>query len=459
MSENNKNNGNSVHKLNVYVYKILPQKCPFCGDQLVPAKLKTKKGKLINLAMATCKRCKKRFATPVFFTTYEDNINLQNPETALPFIEERKTRLEEKKRRREEKEAKRLADKLAEKEALNKLRRGENTRVIEPRKDQPTKKSILEMINREWSSIPGFDIDEYAQSWTSLNLRQSVFASLFVLFLTRNNEGQYNCFAISSVYNEIKQNETTILHINGELAQTLLDSIKQQQTHFTYRGNRFDVVSAIAVKENTLFKYVGRTNLKKLYSPKNKLISQTSTKRQIEYSSRECVYVYFRLTNSCVKYKHEIETVTAKTINAKNGEPIEVNVFHCLDCDKYFINYEVLQEYISHGIFPAFTYSMVRSDNSNMKEASQLMLYGYNVRDGILSGYERQNVLAWIIDSKLMTKAEIIKDLQFKARYNGSKIGNEKAKAKWQDDILFVSQYVSDNTKTIQAEFFRGKNS
>ena len=167
------------------------------------------------------------------------------------------------------------------------------------------------------------------------------------------------------------------------------------------------------------------------------------------------VLVYFRLTNRCVKYKHEIETVTAKTINARNGQSINVNVFHCKNCDQYFINYEALQKYISKGIYPALSFKITKDIGNSLNEASKLMLYGYRVAEGKISTLERRNVLSWIIDSGLLTKAEIIKDLQFKVRYNGSKAGNEKAKAKWQDDIQFVSRYVRDNSRTINAEFVR----
>lgn len=92
-------------------------------------------------------------------------------------------------------------------------------------------------------------------------------------------------------------------------------------------------------------------------------------------------------------------------------------------------------------------------DINGLNEVSQLILYGYNVREGNLSSDERHAILSWIIDSRLLSKAEIIKDLQFIVRYNVSKKGNEQAKTKWENDIQFVSRYVIDNIKTIQAQF------
>ena len=81
------------------------------------------------------------------------------------------------------------------------------------------------------------------------------------------------------------------------------------------------------------------------------------------------------------------------------------------------------------------------------------MLYGYNVREGKLTQFEHRRILEWIIDSGLMSKADIIRDLQFKVGYNGNKAGNERARQKWLDDIQFVSQYTAGNNKNIIATF------
>ena len=80
------------------------------------------------------------------------------------------------------------------------------------------------------------------------------------------------------------------------------------------------------------------------------------------------------------------------------------------------------------------------------------MMYGYSVREGI-SQQERRRVLEWVIDSGLMSKSEIIRNIQFKVRYNGSKAGNERARQKWLDDIQYVSHYVIGNKREIKPVF------
>ena len=83
------------------------------------------------------------------------------------------------------------------------------------------------------------------------------------------------------------------------------------------------------------------------------------------------------------------------------------------------------------------------------------MLYGYNAKDGVLSNSKRQNILAAVITKNLMSKAEIIKNIQSKIDFNGKKKGNEKAKSKWEEDIRFVSTYGTDNQKKINGKLIR----
>ena len=98
---------------------------------------------------------------------------------------------------------------------------------------------------------------------------------------------------------------------------------------------------------------------------------------------------------------------------------------------------------------------LVENNLSGLRNVSELMIYGYTVREGELTKEQRQRILSWIIDVGLLSKAEIIKDLQFKVSYNGKKPGNEKAKKKWEEDIQFVSHYVKGNTSRIEATFIR----
>lgn len=85
----------------------------------------------------------------------------------------------------------------------------------------------------------------------------------------------------------------------------------------------------------------------------------------------------------------------------------------------------------------------------------QLYILGYSVKEGVLTHEQRQQILAEIIDNGLMGKEQIIRKLQFLVRFNGTKPENHAAKEKWQADILFVSQYTSNNTRKVEPIFMR----
>lgn len=125
-------------------------------------------------------------------------------------------------------------------------------------------------------------------------------------------------------------------------------------------------------------------------------------------------------------------------------------------CERCFINAEVLnKDYYSRNLFPLLNYDLANVNPSSLKEFSELYILGYSVKEGILTCEERQQVLAEIIENGLMGKEQIIRKLQFLVRFNGSKPENRVAKEKWQADILFVSQYISDNKRRIEPVFIR----
>ena len=173
-----------------------------------------------------------------------------------------------------------------------------------------------------------------------------------------------------------------------------------------------------------------------------------------EKTFTDVIYVYFRLSNSCVKYHHPIETLTLESNDMNSNRTTFMNVFHCKLCDKYFINSDLLEEYASNNILPAFHYHFVNDVKLKLRDFSQIRLYGYNAAAD-MGETERQDILRWIIESKLMTKEEIIRDLQFKISYNGKKAGNDVARKKWQNDLVFVSTYTNNNKLDVEGTIKR----
>lgn len=75
------------------------------------------------------------------------------------------------------------------------------------------------------------------------------------------------------------------------------------------------------------------------------------------------------------------------------------------------------------------------------------------MKEGELTEKQRQLLLKELIDKGLMTKDQIIRNIQSKVDFNGKKSGNENAKKRWIDDIKYVSQYTVGNVQEIHGRF------
>ena len=274
-------------------------------------------------------------------------------------------------------------------------------------------------------------------------------SSILAAFLLVDNTGNSRWYFVcndSSVVMKVRHERVLLTNPRDPLASLMLKHVFNNELFFSHNGRKYKIVSWVMLN-------------KELYSSIIEQGEESVLDRSIDTIQIDTVpvYVYSRLNNKCTMNNHNIETVTAETTDVKTGCMIHVNVYHCMACQKYFVNYEALQSYISRGIYPALQYELVDTNTSGLRESSELMLYGYSVKDGELTKAQRQRILAWIIDAGLLSKNEVIKDLQFKVRYNGAKKSNASAKSKWQEDILFVSQYTSNNTKKIKAVYRRQK--
>ena len=442
MKAENTNNKKPAYALKVYVYKIIPRDCPFCNKHLESTVIIRPKGKSVNNRLKVCKDCDKNFADIEYYLMYENRLLCINSDLLPELIAERNEKIEARKKLQEEN----IARKKARQEEINlekqKIEEIEKQQLEEERiKAQNKKEEIFEKISRT-QKLDKHIIEAFKTEWDKVNFNLQELSKLAYVFFVRNNNGALSCIVTTKANPPPKSNVKGI-HIIS--ARSKLSTKLHSHFELKQKDEAFEVIEKINLKKS-----IDQTN-----SPEGQKANQVANEKEKadSYDEIKTVYVYFRLTNTCVKYKHDIESLTAKTTNAKNGTKIKVNVFHCKACDKYFINYEALQKYISKGVYPSLPYALTNDLSGFLHDASKLMLYGYRVADGTLTTQERRAVLSWIIDSGLLTKAEIIKDLQFKVRYNGSKKGNERAKAKWLDDIQFVSQYVMDNKQTINAAF------
>ena len=87
----------------------------------------------------------------------------------------------------------------------------------------------------------------------------------------------------------------------------------------------------------------------------------------------------------------------------------------------------------------------------NLADNSPLQLCGYTVSaENNLSDKERELILSNVISRQIMTKPAVIRLLEWFIHMNGQKPSNSLAKAKWEHDLAFVSNYDSKNQKNQQ---------
>ena len=449
-------NDNSNKKVPVYVYPHIRKLCRNCGGALRKSEIGVIDKRLQN-GLAICMKCRRRVTSIGFYLAHTDDfacINISEMEKAL---ENRKAKIERKRARKET--SKEETTRITE---VNKPLHTQPSEVNEENPDlltQAKKNKILEIVSQTNQKLSKHVIERFKAAWLKVNLSLTELDSLSSVYFVRNNDKTISSIIISrkKAIKEHNSNGIRFITSRSELAKSLYECNENHIPDDSYIVIEKIYFKDLSTQPDSLKNNI--TTQQKTQESKGVAKKVTDKKIPNSYEDIKTVYVYFRLSNACMKNKHQIESVTAETTNAKNGANVHVNVFHCKNCDKYFINYEALQRYISNGVYPALPYILSNDISGSLHDASKLMLYGYRVAEGTLTRQERQSILSWVIDSSLLSKSEIIKDLQFKVRYNGSKPGNEKAKAKWEDDIQFVSRYVKDNKTNIKATYIlRNKN-
>jgi 5'-3' exonuclease len=151
------------------------------------------------------------------------------------------------------------------------------------------------------------------------------------------------------------------------------------------------------------------------------------------------VYVYKSINNTCkLNHKDYIEEVPMNLKNIKTGYNKTIRVFHCTKCDKYFITIEAITKYTENYYMPQFKCIFNTDLLSELNEISLLGLYGYNVREDVLSNAERHTIIDFALKHNIMSSQEIISLLEFNIRIRKNNRSMQKACKKWHDDIQYI---------------------
>ena len=194
-------------------------------------------------------------------------------------------------------------------------------------------------------------------------------------------------------------------------------------------------------KENRIVKASqGKVLTKEELKQKQKEVMMKSLPRiQPKIITLDGVYVYKSINIYCNRnHPKMVKQIPLKLKSAKDGIPSTVYGFYCEQCNKKFITIERITKYTSKCYTPQFRCILDDDLDGNMKQFSELALYGYNVQEGKLSERQRQGIIDFVIDFEIMTPARVISLLEFNINLRKNNPKMQDACEKWHRDISYV---------------------
>jgi hypothetical protein len=172
------------------------------------------------------------------------------------------------------------------------------------------------------------------------------------------------------------------------------------------------------------------------------------------------IYLY-NSRNKCDIRKHNVVPATA-LVRTDKHKTIPINIDHCLDCDKHYVNRLSLSMFErKYGELEACKIDEVPIDRKNdyendsygRRQQSLLTKYGYNVSQvNNLSARERRRILIRVLESGDMSKPEIIDHLEYLIRERSERKQMEVAISRWADDLKFINEYKMNEQVVINGQ-------
>lgn len=157
--------------------------------------------------------------------------------------------------------------------------------------------------------------------------------------------------------------------------------------------------------------------------------------------------------------------VTAMIPCANSLLPISTTVYYDKKAQLYYMNDISYSELCKKYGLPYLrvridTGNCLSSDFASLKSESPLHLMGYNVNSSEgMSDSERHAKLSQIIDSGLLSKAEVLSHLEWLINANAGKSMMYNAVEKWSSDRKFVASYKMDKSRSVFITAFESKYS
>lgn len=268
---------------------------------------------------------------------------------------------------------------------------------------------------------------------SDLYRKEGVPSSACLSVILGNKNENHEIFLISDAH----EKSDTNFWIHRGFSQTILATLMQGLRDFEYKGEKHHICEATILSDAAIDILGDDT-----FRNPNKITT---------------VYVYSHKHISNIEQNYT--PVTAYVLCANRNMPVPFNVYYDKQGDRYFINETSYLEYAKQYGFPLMklkTYAPNSTSFSmaDLSDMSTLRLYGYTVskNEGLTDG-QRQELLKNLMDSRLMSKTDILNHIEWLVNTHEGNYKYADACDKWMSDIRFVNQYRLDTQRSVWAKF------
>ncbi len=264
--------------------------------------------------------------------------------------------------------------------------------------------------------------------------------------IIQNNEGEKIHVKIVEK-NDIHDFSSYIIGEDAKMSIMIRDAIEVGEKFFTIENEKFKILEHKIFDESYC---ILRNNLKFDLSHKHMFYD---------------VYLY-NSRSKCDIRKHNVATATA-LVRTDKHKTIPINIDHCLDCKKHYINKVSLSLFErKYGELIVCKLDEVPKDSKSdydidlygRRQQSLLSKYGYNVSQvNNLSSRERRRILIRVLESGDMSKSEIIDHLEYLIRERSERKQMEVAISRWADDLKFINEYKMNEQVVIEGQLVNKK--
>jgi len=220
---------------------------------------------------------------------------------------------------------------------------------------------------------------------------------------------------------------------------------------FVINNSRFCIEVLKSINEGSTRLYYCGTEYKIELDNDGKIANEN---KPIKLPINAVVWVYKKSTSIVCARKHRIKPAVA-IVTTKEGITVEIDIHRCRDCDEtYFVSEEVLrgieEQYGELNIINRSYESdyEIPYEDTEFGDDSMLTRYGYHAGKNDSDEW-RHNKLIEIIESKRMTVAEVVEDLEnfFEDRRQQKRHPDPCRKRR--DDRNFIRKYYRDSNADV----------